>query len=263
MRRRSVGVLIAAAVAAGAGCGGAQAEPPSLPEQIGVVHEFRVEYTAGDATRQIRYWMLEEEGGGKRARIHWGGDELRDTSSRLAPSGGRLLSTMQLLVLSDDAPEGAIVGSGPEPVPLSLAGTAFSLEFYRELVRVGEALETEESAPAGCTDYAAPLVTHATGILDSVVAREQATVSTLDGSPSAVTIRLCGAQREVRRVSAPAFRIAMDEIGTSSLPAQEWRLTLVRRRPATEGLVADTFDLTRVYPQAPVAPGPGATPPTP
>jgi len=263
VRRWSVGVLMATAVAAGAGCGGAQEEPPALPEQTGVVREFRVAYTAGDATRQIRYWMLEEEGGGRRARVRWEAGDVPETSSRLAPSGGRLETTSQMLFRSADEPEGVIVASGPDPVPLSIAGTAFSFEFHRELVRVGEALEVEGSEAGGCSDYAAPLVTHATGILDSVAAREQATVSTTDGSPSAVTIRLCGAQRELRRVSAPAFRITMDQAGTSSQPAQEWDLTLVRRRPATERLVAETFDLTRAYPEARVDPRPGGVGPPP
>ena len=227
------------------------------------MREFRAEYAAGTRTRQVRYWMLEEEGGGKRSRIDWRGGGLPEVSSRLAPSGGTLVSTTQALFVSEDEPEGAIVGSGPEPVPLSIAGTAFSLEFHRELVRVGEALEVEGSARAGCTDYAAPLITHAVGILDSVVAREQATVSTIDGSPSAVTISLCGPERELRRVSAPAYRVTLAEGRKASVPAQEWRLTLVRRRPATERLIADTFDLTRVYPQARIDPGPGATPAAP
>lgn len=263
VRGWSVAALIAAAVVAVAGCGGAREDPPALPEQIGVVREFRIAYTAGDTTRRLRYWILEEEGGGRRARIRSEGGDVPETSSRLAPSGGRIETTSQMLFISEEEPEGVIVGSGPDPVPLSIAGTAFSLEFHRELVRVGEALEAEDPAPVGCTDYAAPLVTHATGILDSVVAREQATVSTDDGSPSAVTIRFCGARRELRRVSAPAFRITMDQTGTSSVPAQEWRLTLVRRRPATLSLVADTFDLARAYPEARIAPRQGGVGPPP
>lgn len=264
MRAWSATVAIAAAaMAALAGCGGGQEEAPALPEQIGVVREFRGTLVTDGSTRPISYWYLEEEGGGRRARLATLHGDMSDFSSRIAPSGGRLLLSTQTLFVSEDEPAGAIVTSEAQPVPLSTSRTAFSVEFYRELVRIGEALEVEGPAPAGCTDYAAPLVNHAVGILDSVVAREQATVSALDGAPSAVTIRLCGAQREVRRVSAPAFRITSDGAGTASLPAQEWRLTLVSRRPATERLVADTFDLARAHPEARVDPRPGGVGPPP
>ena len=168
-----------------------------------------------------------------------------------------------MLFVSDEEPAGVIVTGEPRPLPLSTAGTALSLEFHRELVRTGEAREVEGSTRGGCTDYAAPLITHAVGILDSVVAREQATVSTIDGSPSAVTIRLCGSERELRRVSAPAYRLTSADGESASLPAREWRLSLVRRRPATERLVTDTFDLTRVHPDARVDPRPGGGSPPP
>jgi hypothetical protein len=256
-------VVIAAAVATVAGCGGAQEEPPALPGQVGVVREFRGELDAGDTTRPIRYWLLEEEGGGRRARVRWGGDEPRDVSSRLTPSGGEVVTTGQVLVISADEPAGTIVGSGPEPVPLSIAGTAFSLEFHRELVRLGEALAVEGSAGGGCTDYAAPLITHALGILDSAAAREEAAVSTLDGSPSAVTIRLCGPERELSRISAPAYRLTLADGEGLTRPAEVWQLALVRRRPATARLIADTFDLARAYPEARVDPRQGGVGPPP
>lgn len=250
----AAGAIAAAAMAALAGCGGGQEEAPALPEQIGVVREFRGEYRVGATMRPVRAWMLEEEGGGRRARIAGGAGDFPETSSRLSPSGGQLLYSTQWLRVTAEEPTTVILTSPPGPVPLSTAATAFSLEFYRELVRVGEALEVDGSARGGCTDYAAPLVTHSLGILDSVAAREQATVATVDGSPSAVTIRLCGAQRELSRVSAPAHRVTLTGGESLSRPAEEWRLELVRRRPATEGLVADTFDLTRVHPDVPVEP---------
>lgn len=260
MRRWSVGLLITAAAAAGAGCGGATEEAPALPEQVGVVREFRGALITDGRTRPIRYWMLEEEGGGRRARVAEAAADHPDASSRLAPAGGTLAYTAQMLLVSEEEPSGVIVTTEPQPVPLSTSGTAFTLEFHRELVRVGEAREVEGSAHAGCTDYAAPLVTHAVGILDSVVAREQATVSTLDGSTSAVTIRLCGPERELSRVSAPAHRLTLAGGESFSRPAEEWRLSLVRRRPATERLAADTFDLTRVHPGARVESGAGGVP---
>jgi hypothetical protein len=250
VRAGPIGILVAAAVAAGAGCGGAPQEPPALPEQIGVVREFGGEYRAGDAARPVRYWILEEQGGGRRSRVAGGPGEFREASSRLSPSGGQLVYSTQWLRVTAGEPTAVILTSPPGPVPLSTSATAFSVEFYRELVRVGEALEVDGSARGGCTDYAAPLVTHSLGLVDSVAAREQATVSTTDGSPSAVTIRLCGPERELSRVSAPAHRLTLAGGESVSRPAEDWRLDLVRRRPATERLVADTFDLTRVHPGA-------------
>ncbi len=253
MGRWWTGGIVTAAIAAVSACGGAgDAAAPVIPEQIGVVREFQGEFTAGSRTQALRTWLLDEADGGRRARIlREGAEDFPDTSSRLAPSGAeQLLSTQTRIVSVSSTPAGAILAPPPVPVPLSTARTSFSLDFYRELVRIGEALEVEGSATGGCTDYTAPLVTHALGVLDTVTAREMAAVTTLDGSASAVTIRLCGPRYELSRVTAPPYRLATSDGVVTTSPAIEYRLTPVRRRTATEQLVADTFDLSRVYPGA-------------